>query len=88
MTKSEPTMKLLLVVWVNLAMATGGGYVRSVSGDLDLEEIYFHVLNHLFQKTKEKNLCLAGGVAFNGVANGKITKNTPFQNVCPIRETD
>lgn len=26
----------------NLALSTGGGYVRSVSGDLDLEQIYFH----------------------------------------------
>ena len=46
-----------------------------------LEEIYFHVLNHLYGKTREKNLCLAGGVAFNSVANGKITKETPFENV-------
>ena len=46
-----------------------------------LEEIYFHVLNHLYKKTREKNLCLAGGVAFNSVSNGKITKNTPFKNI-------
>jgi len=46
-----------------------------------LEEIYFHVLTNLYEKTKEKNLCLAGGVAFNGVANGKIKKNTPFENI-------
>lgn len=46
-----------------------------------LEEVYFHVLNHLYQKTKEKNLCLAGGVAFNSVANGKIKARTPFKNV-------
>jgi len=46
-----------------------------------LEEIYFHVLNHLYRKTKENNLCLAGGVAFNSVANGKIKVHTPFKNV-------
>lgn len=46
-----------------------------------LEEIYFHILNHLHSKTKEKNLCLAGGVAFNSVANGKIKARTPFKNV-------
>lgn len=46
-----------------------------------LEEIYFYVLNHLHNKTKEKNLCLAGGVAFNSVANGKIKAHTPFENV-------
>ncbi len=46
-----------------------------------LEEIYVHVLNHLYHKTQEENLCLAGGVAFNSVANGKITKNTPFKHI-------
>jgi carbamoyltransferase len=46
-----------------------------------LEEIYFHVLNHLHQITKMDHLCLAGGVAYNSVANGKIQKNTPFKHV-------
>jgi len=46
-----------------------------------LEEIYFHVLRHLHKRTRSENLCLAGGVAFNGVANGKITRNTPFKNI-------
>ncbi len=46
-----------------------------------LEEIYFHILRHLHKETEETNLCLAGGVAFNSVANGKIAKNTPFKNI-------
>ncbi|MFA6599586.1 MAG: carbamoyltransferase C-terminal domain-containing protein [Candidatus Omnitrophota bacterium] len=46
-----------------------------------VEEIYFHVLNHLYQTTKMDNLCMAGGVAYNSVANGKIRKNTPFKNI-------
>lgn len=46
-----------------------------------LEEILFHVLRHLYRETKQENLCLAGGVAFNSVANGKITKETPFKNI-------
>ncbi len=45
------------------------------------EEIIFKMLNHLHNETKIKNLCMAGGVALNSVANGKITKNTPFKNV-------
>jgi len=45
------------------------------------EEIIFKMLNHLYKETKMKNLCIAGGVALNSVANGKITKNTPFKNV-------
>ena len=46
-----------------------------------LEEIFFHVLKNLYSKTKEKNLCLAGGVAFNSVANGKIKSKLPFENI-------
>lgn len=45
------------------------------------EKIFFYVLNHLQKKTGLDNLCLAGGVAQNSVANGKITSNTSFKNV-------
>jgi carbamoyltransferase len=46
-----------------------------------LEEVLFAMLNELYRQTKLKNLCLAGGVAFNCVANGKISRHTPFQNI-------
>jgi carbamoyltransferase len=46
-----------------------------------LEEIGSHILNYLFQKTGSKRLCLAGGVAFNSVMNGKILLNTPFEEI-------
>jgi carbamoyltransferase len=45
------------------------------------EKVIFHILTHLQKRTGLKNLCLAGGVAQNSVANGKITRNTPFTNV-------
>lgn len=45
------------------------------------EEILFHLANHLYKMTKMENLCLAGGVALNSVANGKILKNTPFKSI-------
>lgn len=45
------------------------------------EEIIFHILKHLYEKTHSDNLCVAGGVAQNSVANGKIRKNTPFKRV-------
>jgi len=45
------------------------------------EDIIFKMLNHLYNETKMENLCMAGGVALNSVANGKITKNTHFKNV-------
>lgn len=46
-----------------------------------LEEVLFGMLNFLHKETKCDNLCMAGGVALNSVANGKITKNTPFKNI-------
>ena len=46
-----------------------------------LEEVYFQLLNALWDKTRMKTLCLAGGVAFNCVANGKIFDRTPFEQV-------
>ena len=45
------------------------------------EEVYFHLLNQLYDRTKLDKVVLAGGVALNSVANGKILKNTPFKDV-------
>ncbi|HTH55185.1 MAG TPA: carbamoyltransferase C-terminal domain-containing protein [Cyclobacteriaceae bacterium] len=45
------------------------------------EELILHILNHLQKKTELKNLCLAGGVAQNSVANGKIIEFTGFENL-------
>ncbi len=45
-------------------------------------EIYlFRILNRLHEYTGSANLCLAGGVAYNSVANGLIRRNTPFREV-------
>jgi carbamoyltransferase len=46
-----------------------------------LEEVSFHILNQLHQQTRTDRLCLAGGVAYNSVMNGKILLNTPFREV-------
>jgi len=45
------------------------------------EEVLFHLLNHLHRKTGLSRVCIAGGVAQNSVANGKITRNTGFREV-------
>ncbi len=45
------------------------------------EELIFHILLHLHKQTGQKNICIAGGVAQNSVANGKLTRNTPFEAV-------
>jgi carbamoyltransferase len=53
----------------------------AASLQLRLEEVGFHVLNHLHEKTGLTDLGLAGGVAYNSVMNGKILLNTPFRRV-------
>ncbi len=46
-----------------------------------LEEVLFGMLRALHAETKQKAVCLAGGVAFNCVANGKIFDQTPFERI-------
>ena len=46
-----------------------------------LEEVIIAHWNALAKKTSQKSLCLAGGIAFNCVANGKIFDHTPFERV-------
>jgi carbamoyltransferase len=46
-----------------------------------LEEVAFHILQHLHQQTGSDRLCLSGGVAFNSVMNGKILLYTPFKQI-------
>ena len=45
------------------------------------EELIFHILNHLQKKTGLENVCIAGGVAQNSVANGKISRETRFKKI-------
>jgi carbamoyltransferase len=46
-----------------------------------LEEVYLGMLKKLGERTGLKAVCLAGGVAFNCVANGKIFDATGFEQV-------
>lgn len=45
------------------------------------EELIFHILNHLQKRTGLKNICIAGGVAQNSVANGKILEKTTLEHI-------
>lgn len=45
------------------------------------EEVFFHILNDLYDRTHQKALCLAGGCALNSVANGQIAMRTSFERV-------
>jgi carbamoyltransferase len=45
------------------------------------EEVVLRLCRSLHAETGLDNLCLAGGVALNCVANGKIIKQTPFKDI-------
>ena len=45
------------------------------------EEAIFNLLNAVQKETQAKYLCIAGGVALNSVANGKILSETKFKEV-------
>ncbi len=45
-----------------------------------IEDSLFKILDNLHEKYDCPNLCMAGGVALNSVANGKIIKNTKFRS--------
>lgn len=50
--------------------------IQSVTEDLILD-----VVNQAHLQTGSKNLCLAGGVALNSVANGRILRETAFEKL-------
>jgi carbamoyltransferase len=45
------------------------------------EEIMFRMAKHVREQTGQKNLCLAGGVALNCVANGRILREGVFEKI-------
>ncbi len=45
------------------------------------EEAVSKMANHVYKETGQSNLCLAGGVALNCVANGRILREGPFENI-------
>ena len=45
-----------------------------------LEDTVLSLVQHLHAQTGEENLCLAGGVAFNSVMNGRIMDESKFKN--------
>lgn len=45
------------------------------------EEIVLKIGNHVYKETGLKDVCLAGGVALNCVANGRLLREGPFENI-------
>ncbi len=53
------------------------------------EEMLINLLNTIGLFTDSADLCLSGGCAYNGVANGKIINNTDFKNLwIPVAPSD
>ena len=45
------------------------------------EDVVLHMASHLQAETGAKYLCMAGGVALNCVANGRILRESPFDDI-------
>lgn len=45
------------------------------------EDIFLSILNDLYKKYSNVNLCFSGGCALNSKANGRIKKDTKFKNI-------
>lgn len=45
------------------------------------EEIVMKMVTHVYKETGICNLCLAGGVALNCVANGRVLREGPFEDI-------
>ena len=67
----EPEKELLTQFHMDIAAS-----IQAVT-----EEIVLKLTKSVANETKIKNLCMAGGVALNCVANGKILKNNIFDNI-------
>jgi len=45
------------------------------------EEIIMKMVNHVYRETRQKYLCLAGGVTLNCVANGRVLRESSFDDI-------
>jgi carbamoyltransferase len=82
-------------IWKELLAAEGADYDSSVPGSWDhqfakdiaykvqdeLERAMLHLARHTHEVTGSRNLCLAGGITLNSVANHRIRSEGPFDEV-------
>jgi len=68
--------------WDN-ATAERNQYYADIAASIQLatEEALLKMVNYAHRQTGSKNLCMAGGVALNSKANGRILREGPFENV-------
>lgn len=65
------------------ALAKQNQFYADIAASIQIvtEEILLKMANYLHSRTGLKKLCMAGGVALNSVANGRILKETPFEEL-------
>ncbi|MHB1392541.1 MAG: carbamoyltransferase N-terminal domain-containing protein [Clostridia bacterium] len=51
------------------------------AGQCILEEVMFYLTEHLYKLTESQNLCIAGGVGLNSVANYKVYKRGIYRDI-------
>lgn len=56
---------------------------RNIAASIQLvaETVLLKIANHLQQQTGMANLCIAGGVGLNCVANGRLLRESKFENI-------
>jgi carbamoyltransferase len=64
-------------------LAKENGYYADIAASIQAvtEEILLRMANYVQRETQKKYLCIAGGVALNSVANGRILRETPFEEI-------
>lgn len=67
----------------NEATARQNQYYADIAASIQTatEEILLKMAGYAYERTGSKRLCIAGGVGLNSVANGRILRETPFEDV-------
>ena len=65
------------------ALCRENGHYADIAASIQrvTEEVLLKLVNSLHKETGLKKLCIAGGVALNSVANGRILRETPFEEL-------
>ncbi|MBU1087955.1 MAG: carbamoyltransferase [Candidatus Omnitrophica bacterium] len=66
-----------------LTLCVQNQYFADIAASIQnvLEEIILKQVKFLYQQTGVKQLCIAGGVALNSTANGRILQSGPFEQI-------
>jgi carbamoyltransferase len=65
------------------SLAPPSQHYADVAASIQLvtEAVLLRMAEHLHRETGLRKLCMAGGVALNSVANGRILRETPFEDI-------